>query len=142
MTHDAEITATPPTGEPVTRSPAAERMRLHRERRRYGLRCLIIELRITEIDALIRRGLLKSEMRATRQATARERERIKTQKIRERLGGSLYFGDEFPAKPKGMHWKRYWRLWTEHEDAKNYFLAMTAGRILQLKNRFGGAHPC
>jgi hypothetical protein len=72
---------------------------------------------------------------ATRQATARERERIKTQKIRERLGGSLYFGDEFPAKPKGMHWKRYWRLWTEHEDAKNYFLAMTGARILQLKSR-------
>ena len=61
MTHDAETTA--PTAEPVARSPAAERMRLHRERRRYGLRCLIIELRITEIDALIRRGLLKSEMR-------------------------------------------------------------------------------
>jgi ketopantoate reductase len=45
------------------RSPAAERMRLYRERRRSGLRCLLIELRETEIDALIRRGLLKSEMR-------------------------------------------------------------------------------
>ena len=38
-------------------------MRLHRERRRNGLRCLMIELRETEIDGLIRRGLLKSEMR-------------------------------------------------------------------------------
>jgi hypothetical protein len=44
-------------------SPAAERMRLYRERRRSGLRCLSIELRETEIDALIRKGLLKSEMR-------------------------------------------------------------------------------
>ena len=44
-------------------SPAAERMRRHRERRRDGLRCLLIELRITEIDALIRRGLLTSETR-------------------------------------------------------------------------------
>ena len=44
-------------------SPAAERMRLHRERRWDGLRCLIIELRETEIDALIRRGLLSSETR-------------------------------------------------------------------------------
>jgi hypothetical protein len=44
-------------------SPAAERMRRHRERRRDGLRCLIIELRDTEIDELVRRGLLKSEMR-------------------------------------------------------------------------------
>ena len=45
------------------RSPAAERMRLYRERRRSGLRCLLIELRETEIDTLIRKGLLKSEMR-------------------------------------------------------------------------------
>ena len=58
MTHDAEKTS---ATEP--RTPAAERMRLYRERRRSGLRCLIIELRETEIDALIRKGLLKSEMR-------------------------------------------------------------------------------
>jgi hypothetical protein len=42
---------------------AAERMRRHRERRLDGLRCLSIELRATEIDALIDRGLLKSETR-------------------------------------------------------------------------------
>jgi hypothetical protein len=51
------------TTEPATRSAAAERMRLHRERRRKGLRCLTIELRETEIDALIRKGLLKHETR-------------------------------------------------------------------------------
>ena len=45
------------------RSPAAERMRLHRERKRYGLRCLMIELRETEIDTLIKKQLLKGEMR-------------------------------------------------------------------------------
>ena len=45
------------------RSLAAERMRLHRERRRDGLRCLMIELRETEIDALIQRGLLDNETR-------------------------------------------------------------------------------
>jgi hypothetical protein len=38
-------------------------MRLHRERRRHGLRCLMIELRETEIDVLIGKGLLNSEMR-------------------------------------------------------------------------------
>ena len=38
-------------------------MRLHRERRSLGLRCLTIELRETEIDALIREGLLTSETR-------------------------------------------------------------------------------
>ena len=44
-------------------TPAATRMRRHRDRRRDGLRCLNIELRVTEIDALIKRGLLKSETR-------------------------------------------------------------------------------
>jgi hypothetical protein len=39
------------------RTPAAKRMRLHRERRRRGLRCLMIELRETEVDALIRGGV-------------------------------------------------------------------------------------
>jgi hypothetical protein len=44
-------------------SAAAERMRRHRQRRRDGLRSLTIELRETEIDELIRKGLLKSETR-------------------------------------------------------------------------------
>jgi hypothetical protein len=44
-------------------SAAAARMRRHRQRRRDGLRCLRVELRETEIDALIRMQLLKSEMR-------------------------------------------------------------------------------
>jgi hypothetical protein len=44
-------------------SPAAERMRRYRQRRRNGLRCLTIQLRETEIDGLIRRGLLKVEER-------------------------------------------------------------------------------
>lgn len=48
---------------PLIPSAAAERMRLHRERRRQGLRCIIVELRETEIDALVRRGLLEGETR-------------------------------------------------------------------------------
>ena len=38
-------------------SLAAARMRLHRKRRREGVRCLTILLRETEIDVLIRRGI-------------------------------------------------------------------------------------
>ena len=38
-------------------------MRAHRERRRLGLRCLMIQLRETEIKTLIHWGLLKPEMR-------------------------------------------------------------------------------
>ena len=44
-------------------NPAAERMSRHRQRRRDGLRCLMIELRETEIDALVGMGLLRTEMR-------------------------------------------------------------------------------
>jgi hypothetical protein len=50
---------TNPLPKPQSQSPPAERMRLHRERRRKGLRCIMIELRETEIDALVRRGSLK-----------------------------------------------------------------------------------
>jgi hypothetical protein len=62
-TQDAGMTAISSTIEPAICTAAAERMRRHRQRRRDGLRCLIIELRETEIDDLIRKGLLKSEMR-------------------------------------------------------------------------------
>ena len=61
MTHDAEMTPTSLTG-PVALSPA-ERMRLFRERRRKGLRCVTIEVRESEIDALVRKGLLNVDMR-------------------------------------------------------------------------------
>jgi hypothetical protein len=47
-------------------SPAAARMRLHRERRRDGMRCIVLEIRATEIDALIHRRLLVAEMRNDR----------------------------------------------------------------------------
>ena len=51
------------SAETIARSSAAERMRLHRERRRTGMRSLWVELRVTEIDALVRIGLLKVETR-------------------------------------------------------------------------------
>jgi len=44
---------------PRSLSPAAERMRRHRKRRRNGLRCLRIVLRETEIDTLVRNGFLE-----------------------------------------------------------------------------------
>jgi hypothetical protein len=47
----------------LCRSPAAERMRRHRERRRDGVRCVMIELRETEIDVLVQKGLLKADTR-------------------------------------------------------------------------------
>ena len=44
-------------------SPAARQMRETRRRRADGLRCVILEIRDTEIDALIARGLLPRDKR-------------------------------------------------------------------------------
>jgi hypothetical protein len=54
--------------ERVAHSPAAERMRRHRKRRRDGLRCLVVELRETEIDELVRREFLTEHARNDRVA--------------------------------------------------------------------------
>ena len=67
MSEHAEMSGAPTT-PPVARSAAAERVRLHRQRRKEALRCLTIELRETEVDALIRRGLLKADARNDRLA--------------------------------------------------------------------------
>ena len=49
-------------------SPAAKRMRHYRQRQREGLRCLTVQLRETEIEALIYKGLLNSETRNSKNA--------------------------------------------------------------------------
>jgi hypothetical protein len=49
-------------------SAAALRMRRHRERRRKAMRRMTIELRETEVLALIRKGLLKADARNNLQA--------------------------------------------------------------------------
>jgi hypothetical protein len=58
---DTEVTAL--STDAVPRSPAAERMQRCRKRRRDGLRSLTTELRETEVDMLIRKGLLKTDAR-------------------------------------------------------------------------------
>jgi len=56
---------------PRTRSPGAERMARCRQRRQSGMRCLMIELRETEIDVLIWRRLLAAERRHNNAAVRR-----------------------------------------------------------------------
>jgi hypothetical protein len=41
----------------------------------------------------------------------------RTQAIRMKLGGSSSMADDFPQKPKGMHWQTYWRYVQKVEDA-------------------------
>ena len=52
----------------TARSACARRMRLHRKRRQRGLRCIMIELRASEIEALVGRGLLRAETSNSEQA--------------------------------------------------------------------------
>jgi hypothetical protein len=42
---------------------AAERMRRYRQRKRDGLIALNVEMRLTEVQALVEKGLLKAEAR-------------------------------------------------------------------------------
>jgi hypothetical protein len=59
----------PPTSTPAPCSAAAERMHAHRQRRRDGLRCLMIELRETEIHALIgKKAVARNDEDAIRDA--------------------------------------------------------------------------
>jgi hypothetical protein len=53
-----------------SRSSVAERMRLHRKRRRKGLRHVGILLDVTQIEGLIRKGYLGQEYRDDRSALA------------------------------------------------------------------------
>jgi hypothetical protein len=57
-------------------SAAAARMRRHRARRREGLRSLTIELRETEVDALIRSGFLEKGNRNDANAVAQALYRV------------------------------------------------------------------
>jgi hypothetical protein len=60
-----EDTSTPPAVS------AAARMRRHRDRRRKKLVCVLIELRETEIDALVTKGLLQQDSRGDPNAVRR-----------------------------------------------------------------------
>ena len=60
MTNDSHLGKSNDGDNPAP-SAAALRMRRHRERRRDGLRCMTIELRETEVTALIQKGFLKED---------------------------------------------------------------------------------
>lgn len=44
---------------------------------------------------------------------------LKAQVIREKLGGTPCIADDFPQKPKGMHWRTYYRLQAQADDAES-----------------------
>jgi len=55
--------STDPAQDQARLSPAAERMRAYRKRRREAMRYVRIPLHVTEVDALIRIGRLKEDSR-------------------------------------------------------------------------------
>ena len=74
MTVDPETEAGPPAPKRESPEPpltAAERMRLHRDRRRRQVRCVSVELRETEVATLIRRKFLRAELRNDRNAVTK-----------------------------------------------------------------------
>jgi hypothetical protein len=58
----------PPRRSAEQRRAGAERMRLHRERKRRGLSCITVEIRNAEIASLIRSGYLPRERSRERRA--------------------------------------------------------------------------
>ncbi len=54
--------------------------------------------------------------------TYHDRMMRKARNIRLRLGGSLSLTEPFPKKPKGMHWKTYFRLKDESDMAASAML--------------------
>jgi hypothetical protein len=72
---------------------------------------------------------------ATRRVITRHRLLMKAQKIREQLGGSRSLLDQFPTRPKGMHWNRYEGLRRQHDTATKPALSMTAAYLVGLRGR-------
>ena len=54
---------TPMPNSTLRQPSAAARMRLHRLRKQSGLTCLRVEIRDSEITALVRKGLLQPDSR-------------------------------------------------------------------------------
>ena len=52
-----------------------------------------------------------------------ERALSRAQRIRSHLGGERAIGSPFPAKPRGMHWRNYSRLYIEVQRAEAAYTA-------------------
>jgi hypothetical protein len=71
----------------------------------------------------------------SQQESLRERGLFKSQKIRMDLGGSPNMLEEFPDKPKGMHWRTYDRIRTTHDRARKQSMTGLMRSADRMKNR-------
>ncbi|MGA8696338.1 MAG: hypothetical protein WB689_21350, partial [Xanthobacteraceae bacterium] len=69
------------------------------------------------------------------QESAHERGLGKAQRIRMRLGGTANMLDDFPEKPKGMHWRTYERLCRVHDGARARSIVGLTGFAKRLRRR-------
>ena len=76
---------------------------------------------------------------ASQQESVHQRGLLKSQKMRMRLGGSPSMLDEFPDKPKGMHWRTYERLCRSHDDAEERSTIGLMGLVQRLDRRVSRA---
>jgi hypothetical protein len=60
---------------------------------------------------------------------------LKAQRIRVRLGGSANMLNDFPEKPKGMHWRTYERLCRIHDAAQAHSIVGLTGFVKRLRKR-------
>ena len=56
--------------------------------------------------------------------------------VRERLGGQAGFSYPFPPKPKGMHWKTYYRLQEEDWRAEDLLCHAMNDHLLGIRRRY------
>jgi hypothetical protein len=71
----------------------------------------------------------------SQQESAHQRGLWKSQQIRMRLGGSPSMLDDFPEKPKGMHWRTYDRLCCLYEAAEERSTVGLVGFVERLSRR-------
>lgn len=74
---------------------------------------------------------------ASNRESAADRGLRKAQNIRERLGGGASMALPFPPKPKGMHWRTYYRLESEVDAAYYDVLLGVMHRLNIAADRLG-----
>jgi hypothetical protein len=72
---------------------------------------------------------------ASQQESAHQRGLGKSQKIRRRLGGDANMLEDFPDKPKGMHWRTYERWRRVHDVAEERSNSGLMGFVERLGRR-------
>ena len=65
----------------------------------------------------------------SQQLSPSDRLMAKARKIRQRMGGSDDLSERFPDKPKGMHWRTYWKLHGKAEQAEEMAWMLMGQRL-------------